>query len=229
MSRSGVSEEELEFVISNDTAKYRLTITPGPHETFSLLIISEDYTRRWEGSYSANFIDEITQKAGCTKKMSVFWRLLLDAAGGECQNAQLDILTPSEVKSLSRSHLGIVAEDKIYVLLTQLSDYDCFKYPIPVKIAPFTMEEYEKTIRTLYHDNKDLHEALAAAECTPTLLQLESRIAELGALSATVRDQQEKKIASLKKKVKFLKGKLSENRWHNPPPQLEKRAADAPE
>jgi hypothetical protein len=219
-SENEVPPNAFEVVIPGTDGKYRFTGRSNSRDSFTLRIVNEDLTERWTSSYSAAFIDEITQKAGCAKRMNVFWRMLVNAAIGKSQTVALEILTELEIQHASHSTTTVESNERIFLLLTQSSEYDSFRYPLPVKKVPFTNAEYAETIRLLYEDNKQMHETLASSDCIPAVLVLEQKIAEYNEIVKQLRAQKDAEISALKKKVKRLKQKLAENPWHVPPPQL---------
>jgi coiled-coil domain-containing protein 61 len=217
---SEVPPSDFEVVIASPDSKYRLTGRSSNRDSFTLKIINEDFTERWTSSYSAGFIDEITHKAGCAKRITVFWKMLVKAALGESQTVTVEILTEIELQRMSGSRISGDSGDRIFLLLTQSSEYDRFRYPLPVKKVPFTREEYAETIRILYEDNRQMHESLVSSDCIPNVLIIEQKIAEYNTIVNEIRAQKDAEIFVLKKKIKKLKQKLAENPWHVPPPQF---------
>ena len=97
------TQTEFDIVITTPKAKYRFSGIVINHDSFSLKIINENYTMRWGADFSANYIDDLTTKAGCTKRISVFWKMLLSIAKGESQTASIEVLTPQEVYEIKKS------------------------------------------------------------------------------------------------------------------------------
>lgn len=225
-----------EFDIVNTTydVKYRFSGRVLNHDTFSLKIINEDYTLRWAADFSANYIDDVTTKAGCIKRISVFWKMLTEIAQEESQTASLEILTAAQVQEIKDAksknptrmmrarqnqnktykfaeNLGLEDENnKLYVIITQRSEYDCFKYPLALPTVPFTYEEYAETIKLLYHDNAQLHKSLIAADCSQVVKSLENKVTEFAEMFAEMKKAKDDKIKSLKKKIKILQSKQKE-------------------
>ena len=208
---------DFDTVVTTNNVKYRVAGQALSQGAFALRIINENYTRRWAANYSANYIDDITQKTGCVKRISVFWKMLLDAAKGQSQSCTLQILTEDEMQELSHSRVLNDSGQKIYLLITQASEYDSFRYPLPVKEAPFTYEEYADTIKLLYEDNKNLQRSLADSDCAATLVSLEQKVEEYSEMLAQVRKQKDNEIALLKKQLKAMKAKLVEVKSINKP------------
>ena len=201
---------EFETVIATGKYKYRIAGQAASPNSFTIRIINEDYTERWAGNYSANYIDDITQKAGCVKRISVFWRMLVNAVKSETDSVTLQILTEDEMEALSNSRIG-EPDNRLYLLLTHMSEYDCFRYPLPVRVAPFTYEEYADTIKLLYEDNKNLQKALVDSDCTATIMSLETKVEEFTEMMSQLRKQKDLEIARLKRKIKQMKAKESES------------------
>jgi hypothetical protein len=205
-------QTEFNVVVEGTECKYRLFGRATSRGTFSIRILNEDYTQRWMGSYSATFIDEITQKAGCAKKISVFWKMVSDAATRTSRTVTLDILTEEEIQNVGRLRVTSESGHRIFLLVTQSSEYDCFRYPLPVKTVPFTCEEYAETVRRLYQHNK----SLAAADCVSAAIAIEQKLADFRDIVARVQKQKDSEIAALRRKVKALKQKLSDGHWRVP-------------
>jgi hypothetical protein len=203
-----------DVVITGTDSKYRLSGRTNTRDSFTLKIVNEDFTERWTSSYSASFIDEITQKAGCAKRISVFWKMLVNAVNHDSLTVTIEILNESEIQQASRSKSNAECMDRIFLLLTQSSEYDCFRYPLPVKKVPFTREEYAETIRLLYNDNKQMHESLVSSDCVPQVLVVEQKMEEYNAIVNQMRAQKDAEIAALRKKVKALKQRIAGNPWH---------------
>lgn len=225
---------EFDIVVTTNDLKYRFSGRVVNHDTFSLKIISEDYTLRWAGDFSANFIDDLTTKAGCIKKISVFWKMLTEIAEDESQTASLEILTAEQIQEIRNKKNkyptpmirpqnqrktpklsdNLLLEDesnsKLYVIITQKSEYDCFKYPLSLPQVPFTYEEYAETIKLLYYDNAQLHKSLIAADCSQVVQSLENKVSEFAEMFATMKKDKDDKIKSLKKKVKTLQARQKE-------------------
>lgn len=227
------SDVPTEFDIVNTTndIKYRFSGRVVNHDTFSLKIINEDYTLRWAADFSANYIDDLTTKAGCIKRISVFWKMLTEIAENESQTATLEILTAAQVQEIKNAksknpsnivrssqnqkksykfveNFGLDDENnKLYVIITQKSEYDCFKYPLSLPTVPFTYEEYAETIKLLYHDNAQLHKSLIAADCSQVVLSLENKVSEFAKMFEEMKKVKDDKIKSLKKKIKLLQTK----------------------
>lgn len=213
---------EFDIIVTSNETKYRFSGRVVNQDTFSLKIINENYTLRWSEDFSANYIDDLTTKAGCIKRISVFWKMLTEIAEGESHTASIDILSPIEVNNLRRNSAKttkssaqsldsakITPEEnnaKIYVIVTQNSEYDCFKYPLSLKAVPFTYEEYAQTIQLLYNDNLKLHKSLIASDCTQVVISLENKVAEFTAMFTEMKKRKDQQIKNLKRKVKMLQG-----------------------
>lgn len=225
---------EFEKIVTTDDKKYRFSGRVLNHDTFSLKIINEDYTLRWAADFSANYIDDLTTKAGCVKKISVFWKMLTEIAENESQTASVEVLTALQVQEIAKSKSknkiissqnsdnimfnldpGDERNTKLFVVLTQKSEYDLFKYPLSLPPVPFTYEEYAQTIKLLYHDNAQLHKSLIAADCSQLVVSLENKVSEFAAMFAEMKKAKDEKIKALKKKIKFLQARQKEQNQIN--------------
>ncbi|OHT09691.1 hypothetical protein TRFO_21309 [Tritrichomonas foetus] len=205
--------EEFDIVVIIKDRKYRFSGRVLNHDSFTLKIINEDYTKRWAADFSANYIDDLTTKAGCVKRISVFWKMLINIASGESQTASLEILTTEEINEIRKNKNKPVEEDqdsKLYIILTQTSEYDKFHYPLPLPFMPFTYEEYAQTIQLLYHDNSQLHKSLIAADCTQAVISLENKVTEFAAMFEEMKRVKNEKIKKLQRKVRLLQQKQKE-------------------
>ena len=200
---------EFNVVVRGRRGKYRIAGQVLSQDAFTVIAIDETYTHRWAGNFSANFIDDITQKAGCVKRINVFWRMLLSAALGESQTVTLQVLTDDEINSNSD-------DGRIFIVITQQSEFDRFRYPLPLKVARFTYEEYEQTIQLLYEDNKNLKKALANSDSADQIAALEAQVGQYKQKVEDVRRHKDAKIAALKKKMQKLKAKLAKAEKYHP-------------
>ena len=208
-------DSEFNVVIPCYRTKYRVAGHVTSQDSFTIIAINESYTQRWAGTFSANFIDAMTQKAGCGKRISVFWRMLVAAANGESQTARIEIATEEEMQRRGAADASD-SDGRVYILLTQRSEYDCFKYPLPLKVTRFTYEEYAQTIEMLYEDNRRLKRELAKSDGGARIEELEQKLGDSDRELENVRKKKDTQIAKLQKKVRRLKAKLAKTEQPKP-------------
>ena len=123
---------------------------------------------RWSGEFTAQYMEEITLKAGNFKKFSVFVKMLISSFDRENDSVYVDVLTYADLETLKARKAGTAdganagaattasttgkskSEMKRYVILTYRSDYDRVHYPLPLSFeeTPNT-ESMRRTIRRL--------------------------------------------------------------------------------
>jgi len=119
---------------------------------------------RWSGEFTAQYVEEITLKAGNFKKFSVFVKMLISSFDRENESVYVDVLTYSDLETLKARKAGAAgasdadaagavkskSQMKRYVILTYRSDYDRVHYPLPLshEETPNT-ESMRRTIRRL--------------------------------------------------------------------------------
>ena len=74
---------------------------------------------QWKGDFQAKYVEDITQKAGCAKKFSVFFQMLVSAFKSSSSEVFIDLLTLGDLMKLK--NLGQEVKDsneKRYLILT---------------------------------------------------------------------------------------------------------------
>ncbi|KAK8886015.1 Coiled-coil domain-containing protein 61 [Tritrichomonas musculus] len=216
-------ENEINVVLESNQRKYRLYAQYSTANSFSLQIISEDFTLRYAGEFTAAYIEEITVKSGAFKRLPIFWQILLMA----CQNTDtspaltIDIYTATELqnmvafsaplikspKSPPNSQSDIIYEDKIFLIITQISDFDKIRYPLPLAYTPFTNDELMLSVRRLYKENEKLKGMLDEINASHSIVSLEQKKSMLSADYMDLQNQKNIEIEQLQKKLKQLKVK----------------------
>ncbi len=62
---------------------------------------------RWSGDFSAQYAEEITQKAGSYKKFDIFVKMLASAFSKDSESVFVDLLTYSDLEMLKARKLGL--------------------------------------------------------------------------------------------------------------------------
>ena len=201
---------EVDTIVSAESGSYRVAGKLVDSDTLSIRIINENYTERWASNYSANYISDVTQKAGSFKSISEFWKMIVGAVNDGSEYLTMNILTEDDMRGLSQSGIGTGSDNKLYLLLTASLDGRRFRFPLPVRSAPFTYEEYADTIRLLYEDNRVMQSLTIQADCTQTILSLERKIKKFSVMMNQLREEKDGTIYALKRKIKRLRQRIRE-------------------
>ncbi len=124
---------------------------------------------RWSGEFTAQYVEEITLKAGNFKKFSVFVKMLISSFDRENDSIYVDVLTYADLEALKARKAGSQesssssetaamqagtakskSQMKRYVILTYRSEFDRVHYPLPLshEDGP-NPESLRRTIRRL--------------------------------------------------------------------------------
>lgn len=119
---------------------------------------------RWSGEFSAQYIEEITQKAGNFKKFPVFVKMLCSAFSKESESVFVDLLTYNDLEMLKARKSGgstpLTASTsanprsllKRYVILTYTGEFDRVHFPLPINHEDTpNVDALQRTIRRLRH------------------------------------------------------------------------------
>lgn len=182
-------------------------------ELFTLSFLSPDFTERWYGEFSSEHIEDVTHRAGALKKLSTFWKMLCTAGFKQSKSVSLEIVLPSAFLET----LATVSEDKIYIVLTQFSEFDRVKFPLRLLYTEFTLDELKATIRRLYADNLRLKEQPVLPRPPDPREGLERRVAQLNEELARMQSAKDDEIEFLEQKLQELSSTALR------PPELPKR------
>jgi hypothetical protein len=91
------------------------------------------------------------------------------------KSVSLDVIVPSALLET----LTTVSEDKIYIILTQGTEFDQIKYPLRFRRTDFTKEELIVTTRKLYSEKLKLKERAAPKIVRDSVETLEERVSKL--------------------------------------------------
>lgn len=126
---------------------YDLVMSGAP-DSLSIEVEHTDDGRKWRSTWTADFIEGITQRTGNAKKFDVFVKMLCSALVQESDAVYLDVLTARDVAMLRRhanpqtatpqeppATTGAVAQsDKRYLILTYRAEFDKIHYPLPLAL-----------------------------------------------------------------------------------------------
>jgi hypothetical protein len=139
---------------------------------FTLSFVSPDFTERWCGEFSADHLENVTKRAGSLKKLSTFWKMFCSAGLKLSKSVSLDVIVPSALLET----LATVLDNKVYIILTQVTEFDQIKYPLRLRRTDFTNEELIVTIRKLYSEKLKLKERAAPMIVRDSVETLEERV-----------------------------------------------------
>jgi hypothetical protein len=75
-------------------AHYSLRLTIRPASAFSILLINDDDPERWESTFSASEIRELTTRAGLTKAYNTFAQMIQFAIAEQSPELSFDVVSP---------------------------------------------------------------------------------------------------------------------------------------
>jgi coiled-coil domain-containing protein 61 len=168
---------------------------------FSLSLISQDFTERWFGAFTSDWVEDVTQRTGAFKRLPTFWRMLCNAAQRLSRTVSIEILIPADVLESLGSKM---ADDRVYVILTQVSEFERIKYPLPLEKRPFENEELISRIRFLYRENERLKELMEMTGKDESVETLEKQASALTARIEEVRSTKDREIANLQGRLTTL-------------------------
>ena len=116
----------------------------------------------WKNVFSAEYIEEITQKTGNFKKFNVFLKMLMTSLSKNSESVFLDILTYQDLQVLKTRKQGqssqsqsqgvnaSMTNNKRYLILTYVVEFDKVHYPLPMNYNEVPdVESLKNTIRRL--------------------------------------------------------------------------------
>jgi coiled-coil domain-containing protein 61 len=147
---------------------YILKITVRDDQMFAE-IEQKDNGHRWKNSFSAVFLEDLTQKTGNFKKFPVFVKMLLSSIQKNSESVYLDILTYQDLEMLKarkqKSNASSTAQsidklktnNKRYMILTYAVEFDKVHYPLPLNFEENPdVEALKATIRRLRNEIDDI-------------------------------------------------------------------------
>jgi hypothetical protein len=146
--------------VRSDT-HYSLRLTLRLASAFSLLLINDDIPERWEGTFSAGRIRELTTRAGLAKTYSVFVQMLQLALSSSSEELSFDVIAPTDV---GVDPAPEDEDERRYFVLVQTTQFDSISYPLPLVRRPFTYEELKIIIRQYRQETIALRAELENAQ-----------------------------------------------------------------
>ena len=196
-------DTEIEQIIETHGNKYRFRAKYLENESFAIQVISEDFTQRFGAEFSSSYVEEITSKSGGFKRLPVFWKMICMACKKSSKNLNIEIFSATDLQQLSTSIND--SYDKLYVVISSISDFDIVRYPLPLPSAPFSNEELLATVRRLYLENTKLNDMVAEMSSIHSIQTLEKKVSMLTADYEDMQQQKNGEITMLRRKLRQLK------------------------
>ena len=180
-------------------------------DTLSLEIEQKHTGDAWKNVFTAEYIEEITQKTGNFKKFSVFLKMLLISLNKNSESVFLDILTYQDLQVLkarkqgaSNSQTPVLNQannNKRYLILTYVVEFDKVHYPLPLNYNESPdIESLKSTIRRLRNELEEMGKMNKVGGSTGNSF-----------FSGQEKDNKETLINSLKIENEFLRQKAKKN------------------
>ncbi len=97
---------EKEFSLEFRGSQYILVLSV-VNQVMTVEVESVDTNDRWSGDFTAQYAEEITQKAGSYKKFDIFVKMLASAFTKDSESVFVDLLTYSDLEMLKARKLGL--------------------------------------------------------------------------------------------------------------------------
>jgi len=150
---------------------YHVTLGVGEDKLKEVMTIEveDDATAdQWKGTFSAEYIQDLTQKTGNYKQFDIFVNMMESALTKSTDSVTLDLLTYGDLQLLRNQKSTCQAQSssealnsKRYLILTYSVEFDRIHYPLPLpylgKPNPVALL---RTIRELRTENEDLRKRL---------------------------------------------------------------------
>lgn len=184
-------------------------------DSLSIEIEQKNNGDTWRNNFSNEYIEEITQKTGNFKKFPIFVKMLITSISKNSDSVFLDILTYQDLQVLktrkqgtastpnqnSQSQNTSIINNKRYLILTYLVEFDKVHYPLPLNFNDSPdVESLKNTIRRLRTEIEEMGKVNKVGGSTGNSF-----------FSAQEKDNKENQIASLKLENEYLKAKLKKN------------------
>ncbi|KAJ3237609.1 Coiled-coil domain-containing protein 61 [Chytriomyces hyalinus] len=101
---------------------------------------SSSGVKRWSGSFSSQYIEQVTKKTGNFKRFTVFCEMISAASSNNNHsslsgqaNVSLDLISAADLAPESAADMALVECDKLYLVLTYAVAFDRVHYPLPLQ------------------------------------------------------------------------------------------------
>eukprot|EP00892_Ulva_mutabilis_P001572 jgi/Ulvmu1/11415/UM075_0077.1 len=161
-------------------SKYAVSIRTIDHDTLRVEVEQMSNASIWKGTFTKQYITEITSKTGNFKSYSVFVTMLASALRRTSDSVCVDLLTYSDLEVLKAKRLrrsghevpmpaSYTTNNKRYLILTYQGEFDKVHYPLPLQFEEHPDPgELKKTIIQL---RDQLSQSQTSATDTTELLE----------------------------------------------------------
>ncbi|KAJ3230478.1 Coiled-coil domain-containing protein 61 [Chytriomyces hyalinus] len=177
---------------------FEIQLNISPKESLSVeleALNSSAEVKRWSGSFSSQYIEQVTKKTGNFKRFTVFCEMVSAASSNDNHalasgqaNVSLDLISAADLAPDSLADTALVECDKLYLVLTYAVAFDrpskSVHYPLPLQKV-----EAQQRLPAIYisPQNNSTQPAFRSSEPSERTMNLES---QLRTLEETVKEYQ---------------------------------------
>ncbi|ORY46071.1 hypothetical protein BCR33DRAFT_716077 [Rhizoclosmatium globosum] len=118
------------MISSNKTVQLRghsfaIDVSIVSHESLTVTLAGEGSA--WRGSFSAQYIEDVTKKTGNFKRFSVFAEMVQAALEGSAPGLALDLISAADLagtNATTHTLLPVVAHERLYLVVTYAAAFD---------------------------------------------------------------------------------------------------------
>ncbi|GMH72486.1 hypothetical protein TL16_g05927 [Triparma laevis f. inornata] len=150
------SQSPFTSLISSSNVEYDLAVSTTVDN--ELIVHLTRDSRTWTGSYTQQYVEDITRKSGNFKKFAIFHTMLLQSLSPS-PSLTLDVLTVSELMRLKSKSKKFQSnpptkDDKRYMILTYIGEYDKVHYPLPLTEVTTIGGGEEETTSAMHNETE---------------------------------------------------------------------------
>lgn len=123
-----------EGIFHNKTFEISLTIS---QSSFILQVNEKGHKNQWRGSFSSQYIEDLTAKTGNFKKFQVFTKMLVSGLEKTSQSVIIDIITKEEFDKI-RQEPRSSKDLKLLFIMTYVVEFDKVHYPLSLQYCSAT-------------------------------------------------------------------------------------------
>lgn len=209
--------ESVESSFIDKGTHYKISLNVQQADTFSIILLDEDQTDRWEGIFNGQTITNLTTRVGYKKKVQIFFKMLQNAILRNSDQVSFNILTNDQIEELkgsssqsSEQNTSVVQSamrDSRYLILVQQTEYEIVRYPLRLLNKPFSVDELKGIIRLLKGENKRLANSEQANSQRERVQALEQQIYDLNGSIRHLAEEKDSIIANLRQQIENLEEK----------------------
>ncbi|KAJ3296152.1 hypothetical protein HDU79_007406 [Rhizoclosmatium sp. JEL0117] len=117
------------MISSNKTVQLRghsfaIDVSIVSHESLTVTLAGEGSA--WRGSFSAQYIEDVTKKTGNFKRFSVFAEMVQAALEESAPGLALDLISAADLVGAAVTHTlpPVVAHERLYLVVTYAAAFD---------------------------------------------------------------------------------------------------------